>query len=65
MMHAVGTCAIGMQDDAVLTPDLRVRGVGALRVVDASVMPVLPSGNSAAAVLMVAERASDLILGAA
>ena len=61
-MHAVGTCAMGLASDSVTTPDLRVRGVDALRVVDASVMPLVPSGNTAAAVLMIAERAADLII---
>ena len=63
LFHAVGTCAMGASADSVTTPELRVRGVEGLRVVDASVMPLVPSGNTAAAVLMIAERASDLILG--
>ena len=62
LQHAVGTCAMGLSGDSVTTPGLRVRGIAALRVVDASVMPLIPSGNTAAAVLMIAERAADLIL---
>ena len=62
MFHAVGTCAMGQSVDSVTTPELRVRGVDALRVIDASVMPCIPSGNTAAAVLMIAEKAADLIL---
>jgi len=62
LMHAVGTCAMGLAPDSVTTPELRVRGVDGLRVVDASVMPLVPSGNTEAAVLMIAERAADLIL---
>ena len=48
-------------DDAVLDPELRVRGVEGLRVVDASVFPLIPGGNTNAPTIMVAERASDLI----
>ncbi len=61
LYHAVGTCAMGTAADSVTTPELRVRGIDALRVIDASVMPLVPSGNTTAAVLMVAERAADLI----
>ena len=64
LYHAVGTCAMGLGDDAVTTPDLRVRGVDGLRVVDASVMPATPTGNTTAPVLMIAERAADSILQA-
>ncbi|MDQ6917696.1 MAG: GMC family oxidoreductase N-terminal domain-containing protein [Pseudomonadota bacterium] len=63
LYHAVGTCAMGASVDSVTTPEFAVRGVAGLRVVDASVMPRVPSGNTTAAVLMIAERASDLILG--
>jgi choline dehydrogenase-like flavoprotein len=59
--HPVGTCSIGSVVDA----SLRVIGVDALRVVDASVMPVIPGGNTNAPTIMVAERAADLIRGAA
>jgi 4-pyridoxate dehydrogenase len=60
--HPCGTCAIGGAA-AVLEPDLRVRGLESLRVVDASAMPDLVSANINACVLMIAERASDLIRG--
>ena len=63
--HPVGTCAMGVGADAVLDPQLRVRGVTGLRIVDASVMPAVPGGNTNAAVIMIAEKAADLILGCA
>ena len=61
--HPVGTCSMGVGPQAVLDPELRVRGIARLRVVDASVMPTVPGGNTNAAVIMIAEKASDLILG--
>ncbi|HXQ50620.1 MAG TPA: GMC family oxidoreductase N-terminal domain-containing protein [Stellaceae bacterium] len=61
--HPSCTCAMGVGEDAVLDTDLRVRGVDRLRVVDASAMPDMVSGNINACVLMIAEKASDLIRG--
>ena len=63
--HPCGTCAMGMGPDAVTDPQLRVRGVERLRVVDASAMPDLVSAHINACVLMMAEKASDLIRGRA
>jgi choline dehydrogenase len=63
--HACGTAAMGSGPDAVVDPALAVIGVDGLRVADASVIPVIPTGNTQAAVIAIAERAADLITGAA
>jgi choline dehydrogenase len=63
LYHPVGTCAMGQGEQTVVDPELRVRGVDGLRVADASVMPVVPRGNTNAATVMIGERAADLIRG--
>ncbi len=62
--HQVGTCKMGIDEQAVVDPELRVRGVEGLRVADASVMPFVTSGNTHAATVMIGERCADLVAGA-
>jgi choline dehydrogenase len=62
MMHGCGSCAMGTNKEAVVDPELRVRGIKGLRVVDASVMPAITTGHTNAPTIMIAEKAADLIL---
>ncbi|MBF9030135.1 choline dehydrogenase [Rhodobacterales bacterium HKCCE3408] len=65
IFHPVSTCRMGTDADAVVTPELAVKGIGGLSVADASVMPTITSGNTHAPVTMIAEKAAEMVLARA
>ena len=62
IFHPVSTCKMGNDENSVVSDNLKVKGIKNLRVVDASVMPTITSGNTNAPTMMIAEKASDLII---
>jgi len=63
MQHPAGTCRMGIDGEAVVDAALKVRGLDRLRIADASVFPTIPGGNINAPVIMVGEKAADLLRG--